>query len=80
METKYSMGKVMVGVGQSKKKRKDCKPEMLTLIRQADDIETKRVLVTGGMGELFYSLGETRRPWKSYLTYEQNMEESNESN
>jgi hypothetical protein len=75
------MGKVMVGVGQSnKKKKKDCKPEMLTLIRGTDDIKTKRVLVREGMGEMFYCFGETLKPWKPYLTYEENMEESNENN
>jgi hypothetical protein len=46
---------------------------------KADSAQARRVLVSEVMGDLFYAWGNNPRPWKPYLTYEENMEELNES-
>jgi hypothetical protein len=42
---------------------------------KADSTQARRVLVAEAMGELFYAFGVVRKPWKDWLTYEENMNE-----
>jgi hypothetical protein len=42
---------------------------------KADSTQARRELVSVAMGELFYAFGFVRKPWKDWLTYEENMNE-----
>ena len=48
--------------------------ELLGKLHKADDTQARRVLVEQA-NPFFYAFGETLRPWKSWLTYEENMED-----
>ena len=77
MGTRYSMGRLTMGMGQSHKK-KNFEPEMMAKVRMASDVATKRNIVAQ-VNPNHYIFGETLTPWKPWLTYTENMEKSNES-
>lgn len=78
--TEYRMGKpktVKEGQVESKRPRKKYEPlELSGKLKQAEDVEEKRVIVAWEMGDLFYIFGQTRRAWKPWLSYEDNMNEA----
>ena len=47
---------------------------LFTTIPKATNVKTKRALVLKGNPH-HYAFGETRRAWKPWLTYEENMAE-----
>ena len=57
--------------------RKNEPLELLGKLHKADSTLARRVLVAEAMGGLFYMWGKTIKPWKPYLTYEENMNEPN---
>jgi len=50
--------------------------ELTAKLAKADTAKARRVLVGEVMTELFYIFGETLTPYKTWLTYEENMNES----
>jgi len=76
--TEYRMGKRKTVSDKPLKKVKPNDPlELGARLVKADSTQARRVLVSEVMGELFYIFGESLRPWKPYLTYEENMNEPN---
>jgi hypothetical protein len=74
--TEYRMGKPKTVTDKPLKRPKPNDPLELSLkLQKADSTEARRVLVGEVMTELFYVWGEECRPWKDYLTYEQNINE-----
>lgn len=72
--TEYRMGKPRTVTDKPLKRGKPNEPlELLSKLHKADDTETRRVLVSDAMGDLFYMWGNERKPWKPYLTYAENM-------
>ena len=74
--TEYRMGKQKTVTDKPLKKPKPNDPlELGARLVKADSTQARRVIVGEVMGELFYVWGEVIKPWKPYLTYEENMTE-----
>ena len=74
--TEYRMGKQKTVTDKPLKKPKPNDPQELgARLVKADSTQARRVIVGEVMGELFYVWGEVIKPWKPYLTYEENMNE-----
>jgi len=75
--TEYRMGKQKTVTDKPLKKPKPNDPlELGARLVKADSTQARRVIVGEVMGELFYVWGEVIKPWKPYLTYEENMNEN----
>jgi hypothetical protein len=76
--TEYRMGRPRTVTDKPLKKPKPNEPlELLGRLHKAGDTKARRVLVAEAMGDMFYIWGKVRKPWKPYLTYEENMNEPN---
>ena len=74
--TESRMGKQKTVTDKPLKKPKPNDPlELGARLVKADSTQARRVIVGEVMGELFYVWGEVIKPWKPYLTYEENMNE-----
>jgi len=75
--TEYRMGKRKTSRDKPLKKVKPNTPlELGARLVKADSTQARRVLVSEVMGDLFYIWGKTINPYKPWLTYEENMNES----
>ena len=75
--TEYRMGKPKTVTDKPLKKPKPNDPlELGARLIKADSTQARRTLVSEVMGDLFYAWGYNPKPWKDYLTYEENMNES----
>lgn len=74
--TEYRMGKPRTVTDKPLKMPRANDPVYLwAKLVKADSTQARRVLVAEAMGELFYAFGVVRKPWKDWLTYEENMNE-----
>lgn len=75
--TEYRMGKPKTVTDKPLRVPKANTPlELTAKLAKADTAKARRVLVGEVMGDLFYVFGKSINPWKPYLTYEENMNES----
>jgi hypothetical protein len=75
--TEYRMGKPKTMKDKPLRVPRPNDPlELGARLVKADSTQARRVLVSEVMGDLFYAWGNNPRPWKDYLTYEENMNES----
>jgi hypothetical protein len=72
--TEYRMGRRRTVTDKPLKRYEPL--ELLGKLHKADSTQARRVLVREAMGGLFYAWGNKRKPWKDWLTYEENMNES----
>ena len=74
--TEYRMGKPKTVTDKPLRVPKANTPlELTAKLAKANTAQAKRVLVAQVMTELFYIWGKTLKPYKSWLTYEENMNE-----
>ena len=79
--TKYRMGKRMtisMIANEEKKarmKKANCVLELTAKLSKAETIKDKREVIANEMGFLFYAFGKTIKPYKPWLSYEENMNE-----
>jgi hypothetical protein len=72
------MGKRKTSRDKPLKKVKPNTPlELGARLVKADSTQARRVLVSEVMGDLFYIWGNNPKPWRDYLTYEENMNQPN---
>ena len=71
--TEYRMGKPRTVTDRPLKMPRPNDPVYLgAKLVKADSTQARRELVSVAMGELFYAFGFIRKPWKDWLTYEEN--------
>ena len=76
--TEYRMGKRKTMRDKPLRNPKPNEPlELGARLVKADSTQARRMLVGEVMGDLFYIFGEQRKPWKDWLTYDENMNEPN---
>ena len=74
--TEYRMGRPRTVTDKPLKAPRANDPVYLgAKLIKADSTQSRRVLVSEAMGEMFYVFGYVRKPWKDWLTYEENMNE-----
>lgn len=74
--TEYRMGKPRTVTDRPLKMPRPNDPVYLgAKLVKADSTQARRELVSVAMGDLFYAFGFVRKPWKDWLTYEENMNE-----
>jgi hypothetical protein len=73
--TEYRMGKRRTVTDKPLKRYEPL--ELLGKLHKADSTQARRVLVAEAMGGLFYVWGKTIKPYKAWLTYEENMNQPN---
>ena len=74
--TEYRMGKPRTVTDKPLRQPKPNEPlELGAKLIKAEDTLARRVLVSEAMGDLFYVWGKAIKPWKPWLTYEENMNE-----
>jgi hypothetical protein len=72
--TEYRMGRPRTVTDRPLKAPRPNDPVYLgAKLVKADSTQARRELVSVAMSELFYAFGFVRKPWKDYLTYEENM-------
>ncbi len=76
--TEYRMGKPRTVTDKPLRATRPNDPVYLgAKLVKADSTQARRVLVAEAMTDMFYIWGNERKPWKPYLSYEENMEQLN---
>ena len=76
--TEYRMGKRKTMRDKPLRNPKPNEPlELGARLVKADSTQARRMLVGEVMGDLFYVWGKTIKPYKPWLTYDENMNELN---
>jgi hypothetical protein len=75
--TEYRMGRPRTVTDKPLKATRPNDPVYLgAKLIKASSTNERRELVSIAMGDFFYAFGEERKAWKDWLTYEENMNET----